>query len=251
MRRSARQSLPSFCVPSVLLNPQVWICPLSEDAWNPVDVETWLDEQERVRYQGFGHPLPARRFLLGRAILKSTLGRLLGKRPWDITLAYSPNGKPGLAGEARFHFSISHCASAVAVVVAPAAIGMDLEEVQRPRQPWKRPEWFLHPNEAERVKALPLEEQAQAFSVRWTCQEAAIKLLDSSVFDPGSRTLFGEFMRTGTCGGQKLHFASWRVCADTGTGVSVEAAGSARSGLMLSLASLAELEDVEFHHWVS
>ena len=210
----------------------------------------WLDAEERQRYERFKHPDAARRFFLARVLLKSVVAAMEGTPPQSITLSYSANGKPCLPGPGRPYFSISHSASAVAVAVAPFDIGVDLETVDRPTQPWMRPALFLHPDEAEQVAALPETRRALAFTHRWTCQEAAIKLLDSSVFNREARVKFGEDASTGVCAGRQICFSSWKPHPDTGTAAPFnENAGLEEDGLLLSLAAAQPLPQVLFERW--
>lgn len=256
-------------------HPQVWICPLVTTPSGIIEYVAWLDQHELKRYRAFGHVAAATRFLVGRAVLKSTLGRLLEVDPSVVKLRYSPNGKPFIS-HAALHFSISHCAQAVAVIVAQQPVGIDLEQVHRPRAPWTRPQSFLHPAEAQVVAALPQAEQPEAFALRWTCQEAAIKLLDASIFDSQSRVCFerspppgtldtgtldtqGPSDKLGTCKGTPVHFASWRLCAQTARVEALETPATIPSGLVLSVAAHRPLESplaspfesLEFSRWTS
>lgn len=268
-------------------HPQVWICPLVTTPSGIIEYVAWLDQHELKRYRAFGHVAAATRFLVGRAVLKSTLGRLLEVDPSDVELRYSPNGKPFISHDA-LHFSISHCAQAVAVIVAQQPVGIDLEQVHRPRAPWTRPQSFLHPTEAQVVAALPQAEQPEAFALRWTCQEAAIKLQDASIFDSQSRVCFersprtgtldagtldtqgpsdkpdpsdkpGPLVKLGTCKGTPVHFASWRLCAQTARVEALETPATIPSGLVLSVAAhrllesplASPFESLEFSRWTS
>jgi phosphopantetheinyl transferase len=232
--------------PSGKMQPQVWLCPLAGDLPSEPDPTLWLDVRERERYQRFRHPGAARRFLLARAMLKSQVAALEAVSPESIELVYSANGKPSLPGADRPFFSISHCATAVAVAFAPFDLGVDLEVVERPTRPWMRPGHFLPPDEAEQLNALPEDRRAQFFTHRWTCQEAAIKLLDSSVFNREARVRFGEDVSRGECAGRQLCFSSWEVRSETGQ-VSPFKYGS--GDLVLSLAAVEPLSNTRVGRW--
>lgn len=225
--------------------PEVWLCPLDANFNESLEL---LDKQERQRYSNFKHTAAARRFLLGRVMLKTAMARLEGMAPGSIQLQYSNNGKPYLPGESRPFFSISHSVHAVAVAIAPFAIGMDVETVERPRQPWQRPEAFLHPDEAVQVAALPTARQALAFTQCWTCQEAAVKLLDTSIFNKGARITLAADGASGISAGQRLYFSSWQPRIDTGEAAPLAEPAQA-SELVLSLAAEQPLPRVVFHRF--
>ncbi len=228
-----------------VVEPQVWWCPLADPLIG--DPKAWLDSNERERYQRFRHPDAARRFLLARTMLKSLIAQWEAVPPGSIELVYSTNGKPSLRGAGRPFFSISHCATAVAVALAPFDLGVDLEVVERPTRPWLRPGHFLHPDEAERLNELPEDRRAQFFTHRWTCQEAAIKLLDSSVFNREARVSFGGNISSGECAGKQLCFSSWVLSLETGQVSSFKS--GAGGDLVLSLAAAEPLSNIRVGRW--
>jgi len=217
------------------------------DSISDGDPTTWLDSSERERYRRFKHPGAAARFLLARTMLKSLVAVLESVSPESIELVYSANGKPSLPGAGRPFFSISHCATAVAVALAPFDLGVDLEVVERPTRPWLRPGHFLHPDEAERLNELPEDLQAQFFTHRWTCQEAAVKLLDSSIFNREARVRFRGDISSGECAGNKLCFSSWEIRSESGQ----VSPFKSRSGgdLVLSLAAVGPLSNIRVGRW--
>ncbi len=189
-------------------------------------------------------------------MLKSAVAALEQITPGSVRLDYSANGKPFLLGRNRPHFSISHSISTVAVALAPFDLGVDVELIQRRTRPWARPQAFLHADEAARVAARPsTAEQALAFTRRWSCQEAAVKLLDSSIFNTGDRVRFGDVLEEGLCGERPLHFASWLL--DPGANrvqplPSMDVTHTdilPADALVLSLAATQPLPTIEFRRW--
>ena len=71
------------------------------------------------------------RFLCAKAyaLLRSGLREDYGIED-ELRFAYSPSGKPSLAGHPELHFSLSHCPRAVACVISGAPVGIDVEEIQ-------------------------------------------------------------------------------------------------------------------------
>lgn len=232
--------------------PTVWLCSLSEEALAcGLKHLHWLDTEECERYERFKQPEAARRFLLARVVLKAAVADLRGVAPEAVSLRYSANGKPFLPEGDGLFFSISHSAAAVAVALAECDIGLDLEMVQRRTQPWKRPEVFLHPREAQKLVALPTGCRALAFTHRWTCQEAAIKLLDKSVFDSRARITLNDEGSSGTSGDQQVCFSSWYLEQLTATPVALlqAPAAIAPGAALVSVATSRPVDQVRFRHW--
>ena len=218
------------------------------ESLSPAVAEEWLDSKERERYARFREPQSAQRFLLGRLIVKSIAMRTVGAP--RVRFGYSTNGKPYLVGHTNLFFSITHSADAVAVAIAAFPVGVDIESPARRNKPWQRPGTFLHPHAAARVEAMSHDgEQGQVFLQHWTCQEAAVKLLDASIFNRGMRVALNVGDDTGICGERLLHFSSWRPSPSEGTAEVFIVDSSRESGLVLSLAAEQPVQQVLFRQW--
>ena len=74
-------------------------------------------------------PITAQRAVAGR-LLRHGLAERFGMHPAEVQLERDGFGRPRLAGRPDVHFSISHCPDAVAVLVADAPVGVDVERIR-------------------------------------------------------------------------------------------------------------------------
>jgi medium-chain acyl-[acyl-carrier-protein] hydrolase len=136
-----------------------------------------LAPDEVQRGERFHFEKDRRHYVAGRGILRTLLGRYLGRNPADLQFGYNPQGKPQLAGESaglRFNLAHSHGLALVALCRG-REIGVDLERI--------RPEFagdpvarrFFSPREVATLRALPAERRHEAFFVCWTRKEAYLK----------------------------------------------------------------------------
>jgi 4'-phosphopantetheinyl transferase len=135
------------------------------------------DEEERA--SRFYFERDRRRFVVARGILRTLLGRYLGRAPGALQFRYGPNGKPALvlrAGEVPLHFNVAHSdALAVFAFCRAGEIGIDLERI-RPLPEWRQiAAAYFSAQEQARIEACPEEQRAEEFFAAWTRQEAALK----------------------------------------------------------------------------
>lgn len=136
-----------------------------------------IHEQERARR--FVFEQHRRRYLAGRAWLRSVLGAYLHTSPSEVPLAATAHGKPCIAAEANrdgLQFNLSHCNRLVLLAVAAGReIGVDLQTIL-PDVSWPDvAERFCTSDEWEFVHAMPPPMHAPAFAEIWTRKEAAGK----------------------------------------------------------------------------
>lgn len=144
----------------------------------------WLSASERQRYSRFGSEMAARRFLLGRTMIRRVVGEALDVQPGSLGIELEDGGKPRIrmAEEAGLAFNISHDGDDVVLAVARCrSIGVDLVSMSRRRQ-------------AARIAAhfFPAPERAQlagagdAVALRslqlWALKESAAKVEGVSVW---------------------------------------------------------------------
>jgi 4'-phosphopantetheinyl transferase len=134
-----------------------------------------LSADELARADKFRVERGAERYIVGRGVLRTLLGRYTGVPPQTLVFAYNEFGKPGLAGsDVCFNLSHSHGAALVAVTRG-RAIGVDIERVREEVMRERIAERFFSPAEARALAGLPPGQQAQAFFNCWTRKEAWIK----------------------------------------------------------------------------
>jgi 4'-phosphopantetheinyl transferase len=147
-----------------------------------------LDEAERRRYAAYRRDADRERFLAGCALAKAVLARYTARRPAEISFDRTcracgrPHGKPALTGAGGLQHSVAHSGDRVAVAVAHAPVGVDVEQVDgRPRPPGggggpdALARLVLADAERAALAAAPRPARARAFLVAWTRKEAVTK----------------------------------------------------------------------------
>jgi 4'-phosphopantetheinyl transferase len=138
-----------------------------------------LDDVERERWRRFRVRSAADQYLIGRALLRTTLSRYapVSARAWafEVNAYGSPYvSEPGSHRDLRFN--ISHTDGLVACAVTRGGeVGIDVENSTREVDPLAlAPTVFARP-EVEDVAAAAPEQRRQRFLAYWTLKEAYIK----------------------------------------------------------------------------
>jgi 4'-phosphopantetheinyl transferase len=146
----------------------------------------WLGASERHRCERFVRPLRRRQFLVGRALLRRMLARLLGLAPGDVALRERPCAAPELVGAdlPAVGFSISHSGSWVACAASlHSPVGLDIERIDAARDVVALAEQAFDPATAAAVRACTGEARLHMFYRNWCLYEAGIKLGQASAAD--------------------------------------------------------------------
>lgn len=141
-------------------------------------VAPWLSVSERARRDGIVHPRALAEFLAGRHMLRSLMAPLVGARPESVAIVESERG--ALALDPRAHgvtwrFNITHTDGLVALAIARAPIGVDVEWLARPGRTVELAERYFAPTEVAALFALPEARRRDRFFDLWTLKEAYIK----------------------------------------------------------------------------
>jgi 4'-phosphopantetheinyl transferase len=119
------------------------------------------------------------RHVIGRALTRIALGRLLDRAPATLRFRYNDFGKPRLADvadECRLGFNISHSGELVLVALsAQRAIGVDVEFSRKNLNVEEIAAHFFSALEHATLMALPSAQRPDAFFRCWTRKEAFIK----------------------------------------------------------------------------
>jgi 4'-phosphopantetheinyl transferase len=138
-----------------------------------------LSEEERARAQRFRSTRDGQRSIASRGLLRLLLARYLAADPSRIRFRYNREGKPKLADEAvgrNLRFNVSHSQGlALFAFTRGHELGVDLERMDRAVSRERIPEHFFSPRECAALRALPVEQQPEAFFACWTRKEAYIK----------------------------------------------------------------------------
>lgn len=135
-----------------------------------------LAPAEKIELAGFRHAQRQRSFILSRALLRHALAEKLAIAKNAIRFSRSHSGRLALGNTSSWQFSLSHASGRVAVIVAQADCGVDIE-VARPlafariaQRYFSSTEnhWLAHTNAAARERE---------FFKLWTLKEATAKAL--------------------------------------------------------------------------
>lgn len=146
-----------------------------------------LDRAERQRWAAYRREADRERFLVGCALAKTVIAACTGRRPAEVGFDRTcrqcgqPHGKPVISGGGDLEHSVAHSGDLVAVAVARAPVGVDVEQLDgRPRRPGGGdPEALarlvLADGERAALAAVHPSGRARAFLVAWTRKEAVTK----------------------------------------------------------------------------
>ncbi len=137
-----------------------------------------LSSSEAERAAKFRFERDRRRFVMGRGILRTILGRYVGRPAGELALGSGPHGKPRLdiEGEPPVEFNVAHSDDlAVYAVTRTGPVGIDVERVR------DVPEWAeiasacFTPTEQARIHPGAGPPRRQDFFRAWTRHEALLK----------------------------------------------------------------------------
>ncbi|MEE8138003.1 MAG: 4'-phosphopantetheinyl transferase superfamily protein [Thermoanaerobaculia bacterium] len=138
-----------------------------------------LSVDEAERYGHLRQSRVRREFLLGRALVRTTLSRYAQVEPVEWVFRATAHGRPeisGPAGHDELRFNLSHTRGMVACLVARGIeVGVDLEEIGRARRPLALATARFAPAEAAALRSLAASDLDEHFCFLWTLKEAYLK----------------------------------------------------------------------------
>jgi 4'-phosphopantetheinyl transferase len=138
-----------------------------------------LSTDELAKMRRFYLQKDRERFIVGRGLLRTILGRYLDMEPSELQFCYSSHGKPSLVRESRgdlLRFNLSHSRGlALYAIARDRELGVDLEYVRPHLADELIAEHFFSSREVTALRALPRAMQPEAFYTCWTCKEAYLK----------------------------------------------------------------------------
>lgn len=166
----------------------VWRAELDQPAPIRDRLAASLSADELQRAERFYFDRDRHRFAVGRGILRTILGYYLNKDPRELEFSYGSRGKPALAtgGSAgRLCFNVSHSGGlALYAIARDREVGIDLEEIREMPDAVAIAANFFSPRENAALRALPAEQQQQAFFHCWTRKEAYLKTRGDGLAQP-------------------------------------------------------------------
>ena len=173
---------------------QTWCQPPEELPWPHDDVHVWratltwpeaaahrleqcLAADERDKMERFRFEKDRRRYLVGRGLLRSLLGRYLDVAPQELRFETTAAGKPHLAtGQGQLQFNLAHSGEYVLIAIADGrAVGIDVEEVRDDFDAGEIAAHFFSLAEQRELEALTGRAKIEAFFECWTRKEAYVK----------------------------------------------------------------------------
>lgn len=156
----------------------VWAAPLAIARGILNAYAATLSPDEKARAERFKFEKHRHRFIAGRGMLRTILGRYLLADPATLRFDYLTNGKPALASYASrgIHFNLSHSEDLALVAVTRIGIvGVDVESVRAIEDADGLVARFFSPRENETFQKVPSGEKPAAFFNLWTRKEALLK----------------------------------------------------------------------------
>jgi 4'-phosphopantetheinyl transferase len=169
-----------------------------------------LDETESERWAAYLRGADRDRFLVGCALAKSAIAACTGRRPEEVCFDRTcrqcggPHGKPVIRG--GLEHSVAHSGDLVAVALARAPIGVDVEQLDgRPNglcgagNMDELARLVLADAERAALAAVPAHARARQLLIAWTRKEAVTKATGD-----GLRTSFSDVVVAADNGAPRL-----------------------------------------------
>jgi len=146
-----------------------------------------LSADERDRASRFYFEKHRRRYIVGRGVLRTILGRYLAVQPDRIRFTYNDKGKPSLVEPkvSDFEFNLSHSDDlALYAFALGVPVGVDVEVIRPLSDMEAIAKRFFSPLEYEMLQRVSAENRPSAFFNCWTRKEAYIKAEGLGLYIP-------------------------------------------------------------------
>jgi 4'-phosphopantetheinyl transferase len=167
----------------------LWLCHLDRASADIATLSPLLSAQEQARAERFGTALLRRRWIAGRATLRSLLGRTLEVDPAAVRLRRGVRGRPELDGDYAVDFNLSHTGDRALIAIATGMqdgtrVGIDIEREDRRVNADGLARKFLTERERAEIAPLASDARRQRFLRLWTCKEAMSKATGDALSAP-------------------------------------------------------------------
>ncbi|MDZ7965273.1 MAG: 4'-phosphopantetheinyl transferase HetI [Nostoc sp. DedSLP03] len=157
----------------------VWRIDLDQPETQLQNLAATLSSDETSRGERFYFQEHRQRFIAGRGILRTILGRYLGIQPLQVEFNYQQRGKPVLAdkfADSGLAFNLSHSQGlGLCAVNCTRPIGVDLEYIRPMSDLEALAKRFFLAREYDMLRSLSPNQQQEIFFRYWTCKEAYLK----------------------------------------------------------------------------
>jgi 4'-phosphopantetheinyl transferase len=151
-----------------------------------------LAEDEKQRIDRITSANLRKKFLCGRFLIKSQLGKVLDLHPSQITLQTTSNGRPELNfpnNSAKIiSFNLSHSQDLLALAISNNQVGIDVEFIKN-RNFLQIAEFFFDPDEVKALNEINSSGRAEFFYRLWTQKESFIKCNDDKIINLRSKKI--------------------------------------------------------------
>ena len=175
-------------LPSPAAAAHVWWCPLRA---TPAEARAWdavLSPAEQTRATRFGTRLLRTRYVIGRTALRRVLANVLGLQPEQVPIIRGARGRPGLAGDPRIDFNVSHTGDVALIGVTDGGrVGVDVERADRTINVDGISRKFLTDNERALLAPMDADAARRTVLTLWTCKEAMSKATGDGLSAPFAR----------------------------------------------------------------
>jgi len=170
-------------MPQELPNNEVhiWVTE-AETIENPALIRAYhrlMNAKEATRQARFHFPKHRHQFLVGRALIRTTLSRYASVAPENWTFVENEYGRPELAPEHAdipIRFNLSHTDGLIVfAVVSGRELGVDVENITRGGDLVPIADRFFSKAEVADLHTVPPARQEDRFFDYWTLKEAYIK----------------------------------------------------------------------------
>ncbi len=202
------------------------------------EYQNLLPREELDRLGRFRFDTHKKRYLVGRALIRTILSRCTGLDPKQIVLSREEYGRPYLLYSGRNpppQFSLSYTDGLVGVALTiECRVGIDVENTSRELDCLEIAENYFSPAEYRELKQLSESPLKRRFFELWTLKEAYVKAQGSGLYLPLDEVSFllgeentnpskvislmtdeGKQWQFGTCRPSEQHRAAFCVCQDT------------------------------------
>ncbi|MFC8349830.1 4'-phosphopantetheinyl transferase family protein [Streptomyces sp. NPDC057280] len=185
---SGLRDRPAARAPRTLRAPlELYLARVAEqDAQTLRQAREVLDAEERARARAFRHDRDRDAYVVAHAALREVLSVVTGVSADALPLTREPcagcggpHGRPVLPTPG-VHFSLSHSGGLVLVALAPAPVGVDVEELATVKVMLSA-QSALHRAEADELARLPAYSRPAAFTRAWVRKEAYLKGLGTGL----------------------------------------------------------------------
>lgn len=150
---------------------------MSVDYSDILSLYSLMPEGRQIRCDSYRHETDRRLSILSYALLLYSLYSEYGTI--NVSLDYTPNGKPYLRELPQIYFNLSHCNKGIALAISSEPVGVDIETFDGYDE--KLIDSTMSPEESALIRNS--QNCGQTFILLWTKKEAFVKFTGKGIED--------------------------------------------------------------------